>query len=264
MSWFNSSYRFRAPISVDFSSLSGAGTNDASVAVPASWDHFWDAIQSDGDDIRITDSDGITPLTYEWSGFDYANKAGTINIDDVPYDNASSQKLVWLYYGYDAATDGSGSVTPSSAKTGVLWLTGPKAPIVEVVAERPGSQLPLTSIQITKTEKKRVYFDLDQVLPRRCTKSAGNTYGDEISEVTANVVDTDDNALAADPISDSTIRYVSCRKGRGSMVSVVVDGTTANISDGSGYAINMTVYTADGEQLNPRAALYCDDLRPRA
>jgi hypothetical protein len=60
---------------------------------------FWSNVRSDGGDIRVTKHDGTTQLAREVSGFDYANKKGSLFIGMVPGSGC------YIYYGNPSATE---------------------------------------------------------------------------------------------------------------------------------------------------------------
>ena len=66
----------RFPIAVDASALGASTDKDVTVTIPKTLELFWALIQSSGDDIRITDADGITLVDYDWASFTYASRTG--------------------------------------------------------------------------------------------------------------------------------------------------------------------------------------------
>jgi len=266
MAYYDENYRYRVAVAVDFTTLSGTGTNDVSFTVPRFWDQFWGTIQADGDDVRVCDSDGATLLDYQWSTFTYASRAGVIEVDNVPYTSlpaAGGTKVIWLYFGYDAATDGSSSFTASGALTGVIeLLQADPGMLARVAVERAGSETNLVNLPITDEEDAlRVYIDLDARLRRRCARHNSANLGEEIEQVTTIVV-TDQDADVASSTDDANTRIVSCGQGRGSIISVQVDGS--QLTDGSNYALKATVRTSEGQIIQPRVGLLCQNTRPRS
>ena len=74
MAYRSSSYRRRVAISVVTTAT--ASTADVEFTPHDAWDEFWAAIDASGYGIRLTEADGVTPLTYAWSGFNKTTKAG--------------------------------------------------------------------------------------------------------------------------------------------------------------------------------------------
>ena len=61
---------------------------------------FWSRVRSDGGDIRVTAQDGTTQLPREVSGFDYANKKGSLFIGGL-----TGHTACYIYYGNPSATE---------------------------------------------------------------------------------------------------------------------------------------------------------------
>jgi hypothetical protein len=87
MSWFSESWKYRIP----FSMLNPtAGTSrDGTITMPTDFGKFWDNVQSDFDDVRVTEADGITPLAFQIANGNYANRAATIQIDNYDWSAKS-------------------------------------------------------------------------------------------------------------------------------------------------------------------------------
>ena len=262
MAWL-SGWSYRVPISVDMSALSESGTNDATVVLDATWDHFWATIDTDGDEIRVTAADGTTAATYQWQAgtFSKASKTGTIDIDNAPYSYAPSVTKLFLYYGNSGAASGAGSVQLSSAKTGYIDLLA-SANLVRVAGESPGALVPRITLPCTKTSVMPITLDLSGVLRRRCQSTGGRTLAEELLEAKATVNDTDDQPVAS-VVSAGGTRYLSCFRQIGQFVQFWIDGSAAGIADGSDYVLDATIYTTNSRTINVRVGLLCRDVRPR-
>ena len=109
MSWYDDDWGSRIPVTVD--NGGGSGTIDASLAIPSEWEDFWGQVQSDGDDVRVCDVDGITLLTYQLDSWNYAARTGNIQVDDWTAPDDDAVCLLYLYWNNASATDASGSFT---------------------------------------------------------------------------------------------------------------------------------------------------------
>ena len=187
MAWFedyaNQSqvWQYRAAITID--ALGGGGTVDATIVLPPDWDIFWDNVQTNGEDIRVTSSDGFTAATWDLNGFVKASRAGTLEIDN--YAAPAAQMFVlWIYWGNSAALTGITAFVPASAKTGYVEVGGPVAPIVVTAQERPGEVRPRRQITKTSAETIFVTFDFEAELHKPRAPQAGKRRLEEIDYAT--------------------------------------------------------------------------------
>lgn len=178
MPWYDDDYSDRYAVSVDNSAA--ASTVDVEIAVPS--EHpLWDIIQSDGDDIRPTAADGVTLLSYDWSGFNYANRTGTIRIDGLSVQATAGVYLVWLYVGNSSATDGSSAVTITSAVSGYLEMASPQGTpyLARVTRPSPGSTNPQLRFQKQSAEEVHLWYDVTDILERSFAEYEGSDFWEE-------------------------------------------------------------------------------------
>lgn len=104
--WYNNSWDYRKKITFDNSAQASNLTNfPVQVALTSSNFDFSKA-QSNGEDIRFTDSNGTTLLDYEIEKWDEAGEQAWVWVN-VPQVNASSNTdNIYMYYGNPAASDG--------------------------------------------------------------------------------------------------------------------------------------------------------------
>lgn len=156
--WFSSSYTHRVPIVVD-ASASTSGTKDVTITIPPTFARFWDVVQSTGYDVRFTSADGTTELAYNRASWTYASKIGVFNVDATTQPVSNFNYIIYMYWGYAAATDGSTSPTISGALTGYISLIGSMAitptPFAQFIV---GSASPTVQIQKRTTEVRRLWF----------------------------------------------------------------------------------------------------------
>ena len=103
MGWFSSSWQYRRAITINNTSNSNTLSNyqvlvtlDTASLISAG------KMQSTGADIRFTDSDGLTSLSY-WieSGINTSSTRIWVKVPSIP---ASSTKTIYIYYGNPSAT----------------------------------------------------------------------------------------------------------------------------------------------------------------
>lgn len=108
--WYNSSWKYRKNIAFDNSAQAENLTNVPVLVKLTSTNFDFTKAQSGGQDIRFTDSDGTTALSYEIEKWDNSGQTAWVWVK-VPQVNASSTTdNIYVYYGNAAASDGQ-SVT---------------------------------------------------------------------------------------------------------------------------------------------------------
>lgn len=255
MSFYSTDFPYRAAAMIDGTSAN-SNTIDATIAIPSTWALFWDNVQSDGDDIRITEADGVTVLAYDLDSWNYSNKSGNIRIDALTHSGQSANnaaRVVRIYWGdSDASAGASANLTISSAKTGTVTLIDPSTgrfPIIR--CQPPRLDVDETATVITKqsTEQTRVFWDLREMLAQRVESYQGSRLFEEVDFVTFTVADT--NGGAQNGITDLTKLAIVDPY----FVSTWIQGGT----DDTNYLLTLTVYTTEGRVLDFRATLKVND-----
>lgn len=258
MGWYDADFLYRAPITVD--NATGAASADVTFTVPDDWDHFWDAIQSDGDDVRITSSDGQTLQSYAWQSFTYASRTGVLEIDGATLSSTAGMDCLWLYYGNDSATDGSAATTIASARSGYIELGRPSTHIIEAQPESPGTTRPRARIQKTSDEQLFVWWRISGLLEQRAEPyNSRRLYEEPLS---AAVTVTDGGSAQGSMVSATKQRFVEVR-GRGG--GIYVRAFIQAGADDTDYTLELdlkTVVPADTSHriLEPRALLRVRDV----
>lgn len=110
-------WSYRIPVCVDEAGKT-PGAADLTYTVPVDFDLFWETVASDGSDVRLTDSDGITLVDYQFaSAINVTSRALTIEADAVV--GAGSMSVLWLYWESSAAVaDAQTSFTAGGTGTG--------------------------------------------------------------------------------------------------------------------------------------------------
>lgn len=168
----------RASITLDAVDTS----SDYTITIPKDWSDFWDDVDSSGLEIEVTDADGLTTLTYQWSSFTSSTRTGVLQIDNYTSPvNGIAQ--IWLYWGMSGASTGAGSFSASSPRNGYVDLGAVVQPIA-TAPERPGDTIPLHRVSKASTETIWVWLDFGKELVRRDQVSDEHSQWEEIDGVT--------------------------------------------------------------------------------
>jgi len=101
--WYNFSWQYRVKITSDNTKVSSANDNlyvDLS-DLPSS---FFSNVRSDGGDIRVTKSDGVTEVAREVVTIDTGGSTGELHFDSTGLSTSSDTEW-YIYYGNASATD---------------------------------------------------------------------------------------------------------------------------------------------------------------
>jgi hypothetical protein len=196
MSWYKSgsdAFGFRTAIAVDGTGA-GAGSVNVTVTVPSDHSLFWDNVQSDGDDVRFTQSDGSTVLVYERTTWDYANKSAVFKITAFSLGSAGDMGNLWMYFGNSTIASGSTAYGGGARQTGQIITSGLTGQSLVI---EPGSLQGETTAryQIQKTPAESVFVWVQVNLSTRDTLFNGYFYAEEIQY--ADVVADDANVTVA-------------------------------------------------------------------
>ncbi len=250
MSSFDEAWARRRPIAID--NTTGSSTIDAEFTIPEDWDDFWDHVQSDGDDIRLVDADGVTVLDYQIAAaptFDVSARDGKLEINDYAAPTSDGTVLVWLVWDNDSATSAAGSFSTNTPKTCSVELGCPSPPLVVGDREREGDTAPRRRMSKAPAEELHVWWDLEGLLSERCELNNGTSRYEEIDYVQFQVL----NAAAAD--QSAMYDETETRFGRQGQSEALVRTTVKAGADGDDYTLSLTVGTTTGRVLNPRALL---------
>jgi len=253
-------WNYRVAVSVDPAAAGGAAA-DVSITVPVDYDHFWDNVQADGDDVRLVLSDGKTKTTYVLTTWTYASRIAVIEADAITMSPDDTILCLWLYYGNATATDGAGAPTIMSAKTGVIQLAGPGRPRIIASRSRPGATKPDLQIAKTTDETLFVWQRIDGLVSRRSRASAAKP-GREAIVYAGYTVETG-GAAQASMVDNDTIRFLETPDGAFWCRMTVKAG-----SDSTNYTLSPIYYTSTDtsagvtadQVINPRALIKVRDV----
>lgn len=222
-------FNARFPLAVDATAVASSTNRDVQVIIPKTLEEFWANIGSDGYDIRVTDSDGITLIDYDWGTWNYNNRSGTLEIYGASGTNTweaqqSSIPLIWIYVGDSDAGDGSTTATLTSALNGFLSPERPSE-IVIVTDPTPGRLTPDNSRSKSSNDRRGYWFDFRPVLRRGARRYNDRAEWEEIDFLE---VSTETGGSGASLEIESSTRIEG-----GGLVRVVVAGGT----DGTDYTV---------------------------
>jgi len=241
MSRYDDTWPYEATITID-NTAGAPGAQDATLVIPAEWDEFWENVDTNGEDIRVTAEDGVTLATWDLNGFNKATRAGTLEIDNFVATAAKMYPL-HLYWGKAAQATGITAFVPGAPKTGYIELSSPTAPVITVQEERPGETVPRVRLSKSVDEVAYWWFDFSGVLARRRAKHNASHRLEEISQAYYDVLDGGATQAA---MQDATKTRIS-----GPLVKVLVKAGTT----GSDYIVVCTIVTTEGRTLQQRALL---------
>jgi hypothetical protein len=256
MSWYNETWTKRLPITFYQPSAAAASTVDLTGTFPTDYDFFWDAVETNGGDIRITDSDGLTLISLAagnangWdlgaSAFSTSTRTFAPRIDGWTGAPAVNNAICQLFLYFDAGTQtgtADGAIALASQRT-LYYPQFDKRTSKRVVVreEVPGTTTPRQDFQKFVGEEILVAWDFSQLLMKRARPFEGKLLYEEIdyAEIDAGQTVT----------SDATLYDVSLsRIIPGNTVLALYKGGTT----GSNYWIECRVVTTAGRTLIGRA-----------
>lgn len=270
MAWKDGGWKYRIPIAIDNSTPSALV--DVQIPIPEDFDLFWDTIDTAGDELRITQADGITDATYQlgaspaWSK---ANRTGIIELDGFTADGTDAGVVLgWLYWGLSGAGNGEGSFTVSTPVNGYLHMG---APAILGGGQRPipGSSRPERRIQKTVGERIYIWFELRNQLERRSRKYAKKFFWEEVQRVVSTISTGGSTTPTSTMAEAASTRFVETPAGAFYVGVIVKAGTTA-----TDYTIEPVIKTFAPEitidtgalvqgqyrTLEPRALLRVEDI----
>ena len=250
--WYSTNYKQRGVVAVPV--LGGAGTPgayDIVFTVPPEFPSFWDNIRSDVFDVIVTDADNNL-LTYKRASFTYATQTLEMAVDNYTVANNDSVVLLYVYWNYSSASDGASVFTPTSAKTGYIYLGTPAGMIVGY--QNPlsnASSTPLTSFTKATDESVFVWFQVGPYLARRRSayQQKKQLESMEYSQVVIHPKTGTSSTLTTD---ETKVRYLD-----GWVCAFIEAGT-----DSTNYTLEMKVTTTLGQVISIRCGIQVRDKIP--
>jgi len=213
MAHLTSSYRRRICISAVTTATSS--TADVEWDVPAALTEFWDTIDASGYGIRVTKADGVTAISYAWSGFNKTNKTGTLQLDGAPTPiTADKCVMYWVYYDIDSPTDGSSAVTIASPIDAYVDMGRPDpARTFKVIPQPNGATTPLGRFGKSTDDSFLIWFDFGDIIQSADQPYNNRPQWEETAVAECEVLDSDGNAVAS-MTTAADMRWLSVREGQ--------------------------------------------------
>jgi hypothetical protein len=218
MAWLSTTWRRRQPVTVI--TTGGGATGDVTITIPPGWDDFWETIDSSGNDLRITASDGQAAISYKLNSWTYASRTGVIQLDNMALPGVTNLGVVaWLYFAPTSTQASGASVfTASTPLTGAIDLAEPVTDRV-LAMEEPIFSLdasPRQQVVKSSSASQFVYFDLDYILERSSSPAYGRTFLEEPYALSFTVLDSAGSTVAGmtDPASLRIIQQGRGNKAR--------------------------------------------------
>ena len=237
----------RMPVSVDNTAASSS-PQDVNVDLAALGDYFWDAVDTDGDSIRVTRADGHTLEAFELVSWSKANRTGTLEVDGATLDGAAGFDKLWVYFESTNASIATGSTTvpaQTSPKTGhLVRRCEVRGPVIPYRPQRRGASKPREVITKGPTEVLHLFWDFSAALVRFQRPQSGALVCEELAHASMAVLVSESDQTAIYTAADT--RFIG---------SAVVRTTIKAGAADTDYTPSLTVHTTEGRALNARALL---------
>lgn len=243
MSW-KADRTVRFPVVID-KLTAGTSATDLTFDIPADLPEFWSVVESDKSNIRITDADGVTDLTWQASSWSYASTGGTatIEIDNWTPPAENCMAVIWLYTGGTDTTN-EGSFTAATPRTGYVWSCGVDGTTVAGRTNTNGSATPDQTLYKSTDETIAAWVAVDGQLAKRRTAYNDRNDCEEIESITYSV--TTGGADQASMYDETKVRVSQDNRVRLWLKAG---------ADGTDYTVEPVITTTSGRVLNPRFLL---------
>lgn len=249
--WYDEAWKRRWPVAIDAVTGTDSGTVDVEIVVPKFWDWFWDGVQdqTNGYDIILCGPDGVSLLSFAYSGLNFASRTLTLQIDGLVLAGTGKMEIVWLYWYKTSPSDLTSSVTITSALSGYIEVLGPVGGYVATYAqEEIGATAPTIQWQKKSTETIYGWVDLSPAL-----SLAAWVYNDHYNYEGISYVTCAEFTPGQLTVTDAGTRYTYYR-GRLFVLALISAGASAT-DDGVKY----TITTTEGRILDFRVGVTIDD-----
>jgi len=241
MSWYAETSQFRIPVAVD--NNSGASTIDVTLTLPKDFGLFWANVATTGHDIKLTDSDGFTELTWQRQTWNHGTKTAVLEIDGWSPVDPDATVIAYLYFGEASPTDSAGSFTASGAKTGKVLAGLPPAgiTIIQAVPLEPGTSVPQARFSWPPGQDGYIVFDVTDHLAKQASIFNGSA---DFEEVAAVEIETRNGGVVYSGGNTPSKTRVSQYNGR-TLVWMFLLGSV----DGQTYIDEISITTSLGREL---------------
>lgn len=152
---------YRIPFLADTTGLTGSTAYTGQLTIPEPFDLFWDNVETDFADLRITTYDGRTAVPFDHSNngtLNATNRNGVLLVRPT-ITTATVMEVYWLYWGNANATDTGTTITSATDIDYYISPELPVGPLVDMESPPPGTTAG-TSIQRSSTAEEFVTFRL--------------------------------------------------------------------------------------------------------
>ena len=246
--WYSSDWIRRWPIAVDAVTAGNSGSKDVDIVIPATWDWFWNGVQdqTNGRDIVVCGSDGVTLLAFQYSGLNFTTRTLTLQINALALDGTGKMNMIWLYwFQTSAVSDLTSPFTPAAQITGYITLVGP-ASGYQASFEQASLDATAPEIQWEKksTETLTGWVDLSTAL-----SLSGNTYNGKYNREGVKHVTCAEFTPGQLTVTNTLTRYTYYDSRL--WVLANISGGASETDDGVKY----TIETTEGRILDYRVGL---------
>jgi hypothetical protein len=236
--WYDADWSYRAVALVNRTGTSGA--KDVELTILPQHQHFWTNVDTNGEDIRVTDATGEVLLTFDLDGFNKTNQVGELEIQAYAGRDLA-QQIIYIYYGATGKSTGVTTFTPSTPIGGAITPEQPTAPILRLFPERPGDPNPRVVVSKHASATAHYTIPLPDNLAANASAYNGHLGFDGWDYFTFVVTSsgTADGALISNP--DVRIMDEGAQGERLSLRVIVKGGTT-----GTNYTGVLTLTSTSG------------------
>ena len=203
MAWFGEDWRFRLPLTIP--NQGGPDTPECKFTVPKEAGKFWAQVADNFNDVRITEANGLTALSFKFDGTpSKANKTATIEIDNHPglanlYGTANAAIGLHMYFGntesnLTSGVDANTSITVNSAKTPFIDLSSPASETnytFTCYVPGPDDEYPRYRIRKQVNDNLRIFWELSACVMQFNRRSEQSLKNEEIAYVQCQIFDQD-------------------------------------------------------------------------
>ncbi len=263
--WYNGAWRYRKELIFDNSAQASNLTSFPVMVKLSSTNFNFSQAKTNGADLRFTDSDGTTLLSYEIEKYNPANQTAVIWVNVPQIDASSTTDSIYIYWGNSQATDAqSADNTWNSNYKGVYHLNDSASNTT--VTDSSGNSNTITASSNTNTQYNA---PSGQIAGSFLTMGAPHripNIGSQVYEIYPDIkLDSSDFPVVAyyeGTTLDLNIVHCNDRDCTGDNESVTAPDTTGTTGqypsialDSSGYPV-VAYYDSSAADLN---LLHCND-----
>jgi hypothetical protein len=245
MAWLGGAWEARIAVAVDATALGSAANKDVEITIPRTLSVFWDSVDSDGYQIRITAGDGVSEIDWGRVSWSYANRTAVLKAlgasGGSPWNAPQeAMALLWVYVGNpDILSDAASATATSSPLAGYVSSAAPRSPI-PMQPDPAGRATPVNQLAMKSTEKVHLWLDIsDRLGPSQEPYSSHP----DLEELRYVVVSGSDGGSGETVAQVTQTRFVY---NAGTYIRVSVDATGLTSGDDVTLIVTATTLSPDG------------------